>query len=208
MRKLDELGFTLVEVVLSIPLLGICLVLLIGFMQQQQNAVESMRQKEVAIAVRTDIQQWMKYTGQYQEIQMLNSYALAVLSPEDELGLTREQKIRRSYFLLDESGVEWNASGKGPYGEVWDHSGSVVRNHVKKIQYGLTPNEVPQKLGSSEEELKMIGEYLDGKKQRTGYLVKVVTGKRKKTGLMLTIQVYLKKSGVLLTESTMNWSLV
>lgn len=210
-RKLNEAGFSLIEILFAIILLGISFTLLASFIYQNSRAIEINKKREEAIFVREDIKEWLLYKAQIQDITNLNQFVFV----ESGGTFSEEQTLRRKHMILDNSGIQkLEGSNKAKFGEVEMplENNEERGTFVQKVRYSLTPTDLPQQLQSGSDYL-YIGQYIDSSKKETEFLVKVTVQKKQNIqdynprtdGIALTILIYDQKTGSLLTETCINW---
>ncbi|MBP1042803.1 prepilin-type cleavage/methylation protein [Vagococcus sp. BWB3-3] len=212
-RVKEEAGFSLIEIIAAVILLGSCFMLLATLIHQNSLAIQLNKRKEEAVFVRQDIKEWLSYKGQMDDLVSLNSYVLTQTAKT----LTPEQKSRREHLILDDSGIQL-ASGSSKYGEVKVETAANRGSFVQKVKYYKDQATfLPESLRSADNQL-YIGEYRNRGGEATDFLVDVTvkrddagTGKElmsynpRREGLDLVIKVYDKKTGTLLTSTVMNW---
>ncbi|MBP1042782.1 prepilin-type N-terminal cleavage/methylation domain-containing protein [Vagococcus sp. BWB3-3] len=206
----DEKGFSLIEIIVAVILLGSCFMLLATLVHQNSLAIQLTKRKEEAAFVREDIKEWLLYKGQIQDIAYLNNYVFVQI--QQGKNLTDKQIARRGHLILDNTGIQRDGS-LPVYGEVEVKEVDSKRgNFVRKVKYYPTEaNFLPEKLRSEVNQL-YIGEYLHGTKG-TDFLVEIQVStpetnasyNPRTEGVDLTILVYDKKNGSLLTSTVLNW---
>lgn len=207
----DEKAFSLIEIIVAVILLGSCFMLLATLIHQNSLAIQLTKRKEEAAFVREDIKEWLLYKGQIQDIANLNNYVL--VQADTGKTLTDKQKARRDHLILDNSGIQ-RESSLPLYGEVEIKEVDSARGEfTKKVTYHPTEATfLPEKLQSDVNQL-YIGEYIDGTQRLSTYLVDVqvtipdqaVGYNPRREGVNLTILIYDKKTGALLTSTILNW---
>lgn len=209
---LDEEGLSFIEILATMVILGIALLSLSSLMYQNFIVIDQNKLKEEAIFCREDIKEWLTYRAQTQDVTNLNTFVLT--TPKNgESSLTEEQRIRRSYLILDESGIQIDSKGDALYGEI-SRDGSIDRGEiVSKVKYNFTGDLLPDSLLQEDEYNKYyIGEYVNQSVENS-LLVKVQVVRKsdrsdynpRKDGVRLDILIYSKESGMLLTEIYLNW---
>ncbi len=207
----DEHGFSLLEVLFAIVLLGVCFLFIVSMIYQNRQAIQLNKKKEEAIFVREDVKEWLGYKAQIQDIANLNAFVFV----ESSAAFTGEQMERRNHLILDNSGIQKESgTNKAKYGELeMPLSDSDRGTFIRKINYHLTDSDfLPEALRSTVNQL-YIGQYISNSGEETDFLVEVVV--QRKTGLVdynprtdgvgLGIKVYDKRNGNLLTETYINW---
>ncbi|WP_170924710.1 type IV pilus modification PilV family protein [Candidatus Enterococcus clewellii] len=208
---LDEHGFSLLEVLFAIVILGVCFLFIASLIYQNNQAIQLNTKKEEAIFAREDVKEWLLYKAQIQDVANLNTFVFV----ETSSALTAEQTERREHLILDNSGIQKDSGiGRAKYGELEVPVNDSERGvFIQKIKYRLTePEFLPEALRSSENQL-YLGQYIDRSGEETDYLVKVVVRRKegiqaynpRTDGVGLTIQVYDRIKGNLLTETYINW---
>lgn len=210
-RLLDEKGFSLIEIIVAVVLLGSCFMLLATLIHQNSLAIQLTKRKEEAAFVREDIKEWLLYKGQIEDIANLNHYVF--VQTKEGKQLTVEEKARRGHLILDNSGIQ-KESLLPIYGEVEVKETDGNRgNFSKKVSYHLTEATfLPEKL-RSDSNLLYIGEYVGATQTTSKFLVEVqvsipdvsLTYNPRRDGVNLTIMIYDKKTGGLLTSTILNW---
>lgn len=207
----DQKGFSLIEIIVAVILLGSCFMLLATLIHQNSLAIQLTKRKEEAAFVREDIKEWLLYKGQIQDIANLNNYVL--VQADAGKTLTDKQKARRNHLILDNSGIQ-KESSLPLYGEVEVKEVDGDRgDFTKKVTYHPTEAAfLPEKLRSDVNQL-YIGEYIDGTQGTSTFLIEVqvtipdqaVGYSPRREGVNLTILIYDKKTGGLLTSTILNW---
>lgn len=208
----DENGFSLIEILVAVVLLGSCFMLLATLIHQNALAIQLNKRKEEAAYVREDIKEWLLYKRQIQDLADLNRYVFA----QTDKNLTTEQEARRGHLILDNTGIQKDSASQPLYGEMGikeTDSDNKRGNFVPKVIYHLDTSEfLPTSLQSATNQL-YIGEYVSPKKEASDFLVEVQAKKPKAdqaynartNGIDLTIMIYDKKTGSLLTSTVLNW---
>lgn len=215
----DESGFTLVEILGAIVILGIALVM-IAMMIIQNNLILSYNTRmEEAIAVRDDVKEWLTYRAQTQDVANLNLWLFTTRSPGMILAPDEQLENRRQHLVVDNSGIQYNSYGQSLYGEIPIPIHDVDRGRfIRKVAYDLTGAHLPDSLVHSEQNRLYMGTYLSENDQPTNYLVKIAIREdqlhditqadsldRRQQGMGLIIQVFDKSTGEFLTETYMHW---
>ncbi|MGK0551207.1 type IV pilus modification PilV family protein [Enterococcus faecalis] len=228
----NEQGFSFIEILGAIVILGISLILIASMIFQNRKAIALNTQREEAIAVRDDIKEWLSYKAQIQDITNLNQWVY----------LFGDTNARQRHFILDNSGIQYEA-GKAKYGEIpIDESDTRRGRFIRKVQYDPpTGSFLPAVLAEDENNKLYMGQYLTETGTATNYLVKVLVTKiaqetggtiadarsvtnrsadivlldsyferpgyydTRNDGVLLTIQIFDKVTGRFLTETYLNW---
>ncbi|MCB5952537.1 prepilin-type N-terminal cleavage/methylation domain-containing protein [Enterococcus sp. BWT-B8] len=210
-RQLDERGFSLLEILIAIVLLGTSFLFLASMIYQNNQAIKLNKRKEEAIFVREDIKEWLLYKSQLQDIANLNSFVFI----EFKASLDEGQIARRNHLILDNSGIQRDVlTGKGKYGEIEVPLSDDERGtFIQKLKYHLTDADfLPESLRTDGNQL-YIGQYVDRFNEETDFLVKIVVNHKvgvseynpRTDGVSLNILIYDKQNGSLLTETYVNW---
>ncbi|MDR0922394.1 MAG: prepilin-type N-terminal cleavage/methylation domain-containing protein [Lactobacillales bacterium] len=210
----EEFGFSLIEVLASIIILGISLTLMFVFINNNNQMIEFNRTREEAIEVRQDIKEWFSYRAQTEDIVNLNQFVLTQIENESS-NLEENEKMRRQHLILDNSGIQYDGVNRSVYGEIpIDESNPNRGKFLYKIKYA--PGE-PEKLGIPEnlrlkvENQYYLGVYLDENRKETDYLVRIDVNRKstnsnsKKDGIEVNVEIYNRKTGKFLTETIFNW---
>lgn len=215
----DESGFTLVEILGAIVILGIALVM-IAMMIIQNNLILSYNTRmEEAIAVRDDVKEWLTYRAQTQDVANLNLWLFTTRSPGMILNPDEQLENRRQHLIVDNSGIQYDSHGQSFYGEIPIPIDDANRGRfIRKVAYDLTGDHLPHSLVHSEVNRLYMGTYLSENDQPTNYLVKISIRDdrvydntqvedldRRQQGMGLVIQVFDKQTGEFLTETFMHW---
>ncbi|MGX7420623.1 type IV pilus modification PilV family protein [Carnobacterium gallinarum] len=204
----DENGFSLIEVLASIIIFGIALLGLTSLMYQNFSAIDQNELTERAFYVRDDIKEWLNYKAQSQDIANLNQFVLT-LPKQGEVMYTEEQQVRSRYLIVDESGIQVDpGTNKSKFGEIARDTSVDRGKIVEKVHYDFSGNQLPDILNQDKFNKYYMGEYVED----PSFLVKISAKKKSDSsyeprtdGMMLTIQIYSKETGKLLTETYTNW---
>ncbi|MGL4696659.1 type IV pilus modification PilV family protein [Enterococcus larvae] len=208
---LDERGFSLLEVLFAIVLLGVCFLFISSMIYQNKQAIQINKKKEEAIFVREDVKEWLVYKAQIQDIANLNTFVFV----ESAAVFNEEQLERRNHLILDNSGIQKESgTNKAKYGELeMPVTDSDRGTFIQKVNYRLSdPDFLPEALQSDVNQL-YLGQYLNHLGEETDFLIEVVVQRKaaiaeydpRVDGVGLTIKVYDQNSGSLLTETYINW---
>ncbi|EPH61809.1 prepilin-type cleavage/methylation protein [Enterococcus casseliflavus 14-MB-W-14] len=217
-RVLDESGFSLVEILGAIVILGIAMVMIAMLIIQNNLILSYNTRMEEAIAARDDVKEWLIYRAQTQDLADLNIGIFTarpswmMVDPDDP------SEVRRHHLVLDNSGIQYNAQGQPMYEEIPIAVDDLNRGRfIRKVVYDHSGAHLPQPLANSEENRLYMGTYLSENEETTNYLVKVSiredprhglredTYDRRQLGIGLIIQVFDKQTGVFLTETYLHW---
>lgn len=212
----NEQGFSLIEIIVAVVILGTCFMLLATLIHQNSLTIKLNKRKEDAIFVREDIKEWLSYKGQIQDLANLNNYVF--IRPTKSLDLV--ETARQGHFILDNTGIQTESSTDSTikYGEIKiPETDSDRGSFVQKLKYHLKTSEeevnfLPESLRTETNQLYM-GEYVNSSKETTNFLVKVqaewtsadVSYMPRTDGIDLTILIYDKDTGALLTSTVLNW---
>lgn len=208
-RDLDEAGFSLIEVIGAIVILGISFLLIASLVIQNNYAINFNKQQEEAIAARDDIKEWLLYKAQIQDIANLNPWVFTEPSHAESTAMQQ----RRNHLVVDNSGIQY-AQGQPLYGETpIDIEDDLRGTFIRKVEYKFDGDELPENLAYSEYAPFYIGHYLSENGEATDYLVKILVEQDttsadfdpRRQGVRLIIQIYGKARGDLLTETILNW---
>lgn len=228
----DEEGFTLVELLSAIVILGIMLPLFMGFIITNAKLIDQNTIQTEAISVREEIREWMSYKAQSQDIADLNPYVLATTGHQpDPIILTDQQeKNRASHLILDKSGIENDAFGKAKYGEqvpadkLVDDDGNIItssstRKQTRQVVY-LNSGFSLSKLNLPDEKKRYVGKYVGegALRFKVDYAVLVeaapkeikkgstaTTADNQDGGILVTLRIYNSKTGKELTNTQFHW---
>lgn len=225
----NQLGFSLIETLAAIVLLGTCLALLLSFMYQNFLAIDLNTKKEEAIFIRDDLKEWLTYKGQSQDIARLNPFVFESRAVE-----TIDEEERSRHLIIDESGIQYvGETSQTLYGELPRDSRIDRGQTIQKVHYDFTGDTLPEKLKNPMTNRFYIGEYLDFSGNFTGYLVEIKKIEKdffpaflllsyrpplylvlsdympwahdRKQGIGIQIIIYDKESGEFLTETFLYW---
>ncbi|HCN75393.1 type II secretion system protein [Pseudolactococcus plantarum] len=228
----NEEGFTLVELLSAITILGIVLPLFIGFIVSNSKMIELNTIQTEAISVREEIREWMSYKAQSQDIADLNPYVLATTGHQpDPITLTdQEEKLRASHLILDKSGIQKDTLGKAKYGEqvpadkLVDDDGNIItssptRQQTRQVVYLSSGFALP-KLNLSAEKKRYVGMYVGegALRFKVDYAVLVEAAPKaikkgatatvadnQDSGILVTLRIYNSKTGKELTNTQFHW---
>jgi len=209
---INERGFSLIEVLATLILLAFSLSSLFYFIQQNFVVIERNKIQEQAIFVREDIKEWMTYRAQAQDIISLNP----IISQVNVKTFLQPAYIERmNHLILDETGIQRDSeTGRALYEEVERDSLEGGRGQiVSKVIYDLSDDSLPKILRSDPYNKFYIGEYINSEKSRSGILVKIKIKSKEDIddyipqvdGVDVSIIIYSKKTGELLTETWLHW---
>ncbi|MBO0470872.1 hypothetical protein JZO66_09965 [Enterococcus sp. DIV0242_7C1] len=216
----NEEGLTLAEVLVSVVILGTTFMLLASMLIRNQQLIELNEKKKEAQYVRDELKEWMGYRGQTQDLAGLNPY---VFSIRDERHLTDQQKSRRAYLILDNSGIQMKDDGSKQiplYGEEKiDYTGRVEagkENIERKVDYHYSEKEaeLPDRWknsdGSIKEEAHYLGKYIGNQTNHFFVVLCKVNYKEgtkdlRKDGIELNLEIYDGKTGAFMTDTVFNW---
>ncbi|MBO0475009.1 prepilin-type N-terminal cleavage/methylation domain-containing protein [Enterococcus ureasiticus] len=221
----NEDGLTLIEVLVAVVILGTSFMLLASMLVRNQQMIELNEKKKEAQYIRDELREWIGYRAQTQDLAGLNQY---VFSVKDSERLTNDQKIRRNYLILDNSGIQTNSGNVPIYGEqeidltdrVDKTNETENKQQERKIEYNYPDKArlLPEKWkdadeGSLEkEESNYLGRYIGTANQHT-YLVLCKVGFKntssnydpRRDGVEVVLEIYDEKTGQLITETLFNW---
>ncbi|MTD42411.1 hypothetical protein GIX45_28050 [Erwinia sp. CPCC 100877] len=228
----NEDGLTLVEVLISVVILGTTFMLFASMFVRNQQLITLNEKIKEAQYVRDDIKEWMGYRAQTQDLIDLNrstlsyrlgDYSLTSLSPE----AVEFFKTRTNYLILDNSGVKPGSHIPPitaiPSGDdeieffadrQADYKNRVIsgeEKQVRKVNYGGGFSRIPDDFKKTTEDIKYLGKYI-GDKTKYSFLVTCrVTDKHSdvknyyEEGLEVNLEIYDEESGNVLSDTTFNW---
>lgn len=217
-RVFDESGFSLVEILGAIVILGIAMIMIAMLIIQNNLILSYNTRMEEAIAVRDDIKEWLVYRAQTQDVADLNLGIFTTRPPWMMIDPDEPTEVRRRNLILDNSGIQYDMHGQPMYEEIPIAVDDLDRGRfIRKVVYDHSGDHLPQSLANSEENRLYMGTYLSENEELTNYLVKIGIREdplygikenffdRRQHGIGLVIQIFDKQTGVFLTETYMHW---